>query len=150
MKSSQRNSAGAGPGPAPVDLARAGGQTHIMSVPTLQWLDPPRGPAVALLDQTRLPAEEKVLTCENVLELVDAIRRLVVRGAPVLGVAGAFGVALAAWRGEDVVAAARLLCDARPTAVNLAWGTRRALAAYQAALGGAPTPAPRWPGTASA
>jgi methylthioribose-1-phosphate isomerase len=110
-----------------------------MNVPTLRWLDPPRGPAVALLDQTRLPAEEKVLTCETVPELVDAIRRLVVRGAPMLGVAGAFGVALAACRGDDVTAAARLLCEARPTAVNLAWGTRRALAAYQAALG-APDP----------
>jgi methylthioribose-1-phosphate isomerase len=111
-----------------------------MSVPTLQWLDPPRGPAVALLDQTRLPAEEKVVTCENVPELVDAIRRLVVRGAPILGVAGAFGVALAACRGDDVAAAARLLSEARPTAVNLAWGTRRALAAYQAALGRAAQP----------
>ncbi len=111
-----------------------------MSVPTLQWLDPPRGPAVALLDQTRLPAEEKVITCENVPQLVDAIRRLVIRGAPVLGVAGAFGVALAACRGDDVTAAAGLLCEARPTAVNLAWGTRRALAAYQAALGRAPEP----------
>ena len=111
-----------------------------MSVPTLQWLDPPRGPAVALLDQTRLPAEEKIFTCENVPELVDAIRRLVIRGAPILGVAGAFGVALAACRGDDVVAAARLLAEARPTAVNLAWGTRRALAAYQAALGRASEP----------
>jgi methylthioribose-1-phosphate isomerase len=111
-----------------------------MSVPTLQWLDPPRGPAVALLDQTRLPAEEKIFTCENVPELVDAIRRLVIRGAPVLGVAGAFGVALAACRGDDVVAAARLLAEARPTAVNLAWGTRRALAAYQAAFGRASEP----------
>ena len=111
-----------------------------MSVPTLQWLEPPRGPAVALLDQTRLPAEETVVTCENVPELVDAIRRLVIRGAPVLGVAGAFGVALAACRGDDVAAAARLLREARPTAVNLAWGTDRALAAYQAALGAPPEP----------
>ncbi len=111
-----------------------------MSVPTLQWLDPPQGPAVALLDQTRLPAEEKVVICEDVPELVDAIRRLVIRGAPVLGVAGAFGVALAASRGDDVAAAARLLCEARPTAVNLAWGTGRALAAYQAARGAAADP----------
>ena len=145
MKSSQRNSAGLpagrpGPGARLVDPPQASGQTQIMSVPTLQWLDPPRGPAIALLDQTRLPAEEKVFTCENVPELVDAIRRLVIRGAPVLGVAGAFGVALAAYRGDDVVAAARLLGEARPTAVNLAWGTRRALAAYQAALGRAPEP----------
>ena len=145
MKSRQRNRAGPpgrwpGPGGRPVDPARAGGQTQIMSVPTLQWLDPPRGPAVALLDQTRLPAEEGVVTCENVPELVDAIHRLVIRGAPILGVAGAFGVALAACRGDDVAAAARLLSEARPTAVNLAWGTRRALAAYQAALGRAPEP----------
>ncbi len=145
MKSRPRNSAGPGPGlrglvARPVNPARAGGQTHIMSVPTLQWLDPPRGPAVALLDQTRLPAEETILTCENVPDLMDAIRRLAIRGAPVLGVAGAFGVALAAWRGDDVAAAGRLLCEARPTAVNLAWGTRRALAAYQAALAGAPGP----------
>src|SRR5882757_2358867 len=145
MKSSQRNSAGRpagrpGPDGRPVDPPQARGQTQIMSVPTLQWLDPPRGPAVALLDQTRLPAEEKVVTCENVPELVDAIRRLVIRGAPALGVAGAFGVALAACRGDDVVAAARLLGEARPTAVNLAWGTGRALAAYQAALGRAADP----------
>ena len=141
MKSSQRNGAGRpGPGGRPVDPPQAGGQTQIMSVPTLQWLDPPRGPAVALLDQTRLPAEETVLTCENVPELVDAIRRLVIRGAPALGVAGAFGVALAACRGDDVAAAARTLSLARPTAVNLAWGTRRALAAYQAALGRAAEP----------
>ena len=111
-----------------------------MSVPTLQWLGPPRGPAVALLDQTRLPAEETVVICGTVPELVDAIRRLVIRGAPALGVAGAFGVALAACRGDDVAAAARVLCEARPTAVNLAWGTRRALAAYQAALGATPGP----------
>jgi methylthioribose-1-phosphate isomerase len=111
-----------------------------MSMPTLQWLDPPRGPAVALLDQTRLPAEETVVICETVPELVDAIRRLVIRGAPALGVAGAFGVALAACRGDDAAAAAGLLCEARPTAVNLAWGTRRALAAYQAALGATPGP----------
>jgi methylthioribose-1-phosphate isomerase len=145
MKSSQPNRAGTGPGlrgpgARPVDLTLARGQTQIMSVPTLQWLDPPRGPAVALLDQTRLPAEEKVVTCQHVPELVDAIRRLVIRGAPALGVAGAFGVALAAWRGDDVAAAARLLCEARPTAVNLAWGTRRALAAYQAARSAAPEP----------
>ncbi|HEX9359830.1 MAG TPA: hypothetical protein VF933_39235, partial [Streptosporangiaceae bacterium] len=110
-----------GPGARRVDLARARGQTQIMTVPALRWLDPPRGPAVALLDQTRLPAEEQVIICENVPELVDAIQRLVIRGAPVLGVAGAFGVALAASRGDDVEAAARLLCEARPTAVNLAW-----------------------------
>ncbi len=104
-----------------------------MDVPTLRWLGEDEGPAIALLDQTRLPAEERVVTCGSVAELIDAIRRLVIRGAPALGLAGAFGVALAAHQGEDVAAAARALAAARPTAVNLAWGTGRALAAYQAA-----------------
>jgi len=111
--------------------------THTLSVemiPTLRWLDPPQGPAVALLDQTRLPAEVSVMICGDVPALVGAIRRLVVRGAPILGVAGAFGVALAAHRGDDVAAAAEALAAARPTAVNLTWGVRRSLAAYECAL----------------
>ncbi|HEY6279088.1 MAG TPA: hypothetical protein VIX86_22470, partial [Streptosporangiaceae bacterium] len=102
-----------------------------MSTMALRWLDPPDGPAVVLLDQTRLPAEETYLTCPDVASLDDAIRRLVVRGAPLLGLAGAFGVALAAYRGEDVAAAAATLTRSRPTAVNLSWGAARALAAYQ-------------------
>jgi methylthioribose-1-phosphate isomerase len=99
----------------------------------LRWLDPPDGPAIVLLDQTRLPAEETYLTCADVPQLVDAISRLVVRGAPMLGVAGAFGVGLAAIRGDDVEAAAASIAAARPTAVNLGWGVRRALAAWRAA-----------------
>ena len=112
--------------------------THTQGVDTwaLRWLDPPDGPAVVLLDQTRLPAEETYLTCTDVASLVDAIGRLVVRGAPLLGLAGAFGVALAAYRGEDVAQAADALARARPTAVNLGWGACRALAAYQAARHG--------------
>ncbi len=69
------------------------------------------------------------MTCTDVPQLVDAIGRLVVRGAPLLGVAGAYGVALAAARGDDVRQAAALLEGARPTAVNLAFGVRRAVAA---------------------
>jgi len=109
--------------------------THTQGVDTwgLRWLDPPDGPAVVLLDQTRLPAEEAYLTCTDVASLVEAIGRLVVRGAPLLGLAGAFGVALAACRGEDVAQAADALARARPTAVNLAWGAGRALVACQAA-----------------
>lgn len=105
-----------------------------MGIPPLRWIDPPEGPAIALLDQTRLPAEEAIVTCADVPALVDAIRRLVVRGAPMLGVAGAFGVGLAAWRGDDVAAAAVAIEGARPTAVNLGWGARRALAAYHQAM----------------
>lgn len=106
------------------------------------WLDDVptaygHGPAVVLLDQTRLPQEEVRLVCSDVPTLVDAIRRLVVRGAPVLGIVGAYGVALAAARGDDVKAAAEDIANARPTAVNLAWGARRALAAWQASGGDA-------------
>src|SRR5258708_36163074 len=114
-----------------------------MSTPAFLWLDPPDGPAIKLLDQTRLPAEEVFVTCSEVADLVDAVSRLAVRGAPLLGLAGAFGVALAAARGDDVEAAAQALASARPTAVNLAWGVRRALRAYQAAVAGSyPVPVP--------
>jgi methylthioribose-1-phosphate isomerase len=99
----------------------------------LRWVDPPAGPAIVLLDQTRLPAAETYLTCADVSQLVEAIRRLAVRGAPLLGVAGAYGVALAAMRADDVEAAAAVIAAARPTAVNLGWGVQRALAAYQSA-----------------
>jgi methylthioribose-1-phosphate isomerase len=111
-------------------------RAHTQRVDTcaLRWLDPPAGPAVVLLDQTRLPAEEVYLTCRDVPALDDAIRRLVVRGAPLLGLAGAFGVALAAHSGGDVAAAAAQLSRSRPTAVNLSWGAGRALTAYQSTL----------------
>lgn len=66
--------------------------------------------------------------------LVQAIQTLAVRGAPLLGIAGAYGVALAAVRGFDVEDAAVLLAGARPTAVNLGYGVRRAAGAYRAAL----------------
>ena len=79
------------------------------------------GPRVVLLDQRRLPGERVELACATVDELVVAIRELAVRGAPAIGVAAAYGVALAATLGEDVDAAARALAASRPTAVNLAW-----------------------------
>ena len=111
--------------------------TRGVSIASLRWLDGPAGPAVELLDQTRLPAAEVTVTCADIPALVDAIGRLVVRGAPLLGLAGAYGVALAACRGGDVPAAARALGGARPTAVNLAWGAGLALAAWEQAGGGA-------------
>jgi S-methyl-5-thioribose-1-phosphate isomerase len=94
--------------------------------PTISWADG----RIALVDQTALP-ELRVVTVGTVDELVDAISRLVVRGAPALGVAGALGVALAArtLSGPGLEAAAARLAAARPTAVNLAVGVRRALAA---------------------
>jgi len=79
------------------------------------------GPKVVLLDQRRLPGEEVELECRTVDELVAAIRELAVRGAPAIGVAAAYGLALAAARGDDVDAAAAALAASRPTAVNLTW-----------------------------
>lgn len=96
----------------------------------LRWDEPPEGPVLVLLDQTRLPAEEVELVCTDVPALVRAIRTLAVRGAPLLGIAGGYGVALAAARGYDVAEAAGLLEGARPTAVNLGYGVRRVAAAY--------------------
>ena len=79
------------------------------------------GPKVVLLDQRRLPAEVVELECRTVAELVAAIGDLAVRGAPAIGIAAAYGLALAAERGDDVEAASVALAAARPTAVNLAW-----------------------------
>src|SRR5580704_14323316 len=107
-----------------------------MDITPLRWLDPPAGPAIELLDQIRLPAEETYLTCTDVPQLVDAIRRLAVRGAPMLGVAAAYGVALAAARGDDVPAAASAISAARPTAANLAWAAGLALRAWRTAESG--------------
>ena len=78
-------------------------------------------PRVVLLDQRRLPEEEVELVCSTVDELAEAIRTLAVRGAPAIGVAGAYGLALAALRGDDLDEADRVLRSSRPTAVNLAW-----------------------------
>ncbi|TLQ45578.1 S-methyl-5-thioribose-1-phosphate isomerase [Streptomyces marianii] len=102
---------------------------------SLRWDELPEGPVLVLLDQRRLPAEEAELVCTDVPALVEAIRTLAVRGAPLLGIAGAYGVALAAARGYDVAEAASLLEAARPTAVNLGYGVRRAAGAYETAAG---------------
>ncbi|WP_206507721.1 S-methyl-5-thioribose-1-phosphate isomerase [Streptomyces chrestomyceticus] len=103
-------------------------------VPSLRWEELPEGPVLVLLDQTRLPSEEVELVCTDVPALVQAIRTLAVRGAPLLGIAGAYGVALAASRGFDVADAADTLAHARPTAVNLEYGVRRAAGAYRDAV----------------
>jgi methylthioribose-1-phosphate isomerase len=74
-----------------------------------------------LLDQRRLPDEEVELRCASAAEVAEAIRTLAVRGAPAIGVAAAYGYALAAAQGEDLEEAWRLLAGSRPTAVNLVW-----------------------------
>ncbi|MGW3728197.1 S-methyl-5-thioribose-1-phosphate isomerase [Streptomyces sp. NPDC000851] len=114
--------------------AQSGEEKPPTGIPAIRWEEPPEGPVVVLLDQTRLPAEEVELVCTDAPALVEAIRSLAVRGAPLLGIAGAYGVALAAARGFDVDEAANALAGARPTAVNLSVGVRRARSAYLAAL----------------
>ena len=84
------------------------------------------GDAVEIIDQTRLPHEEVVLRLTTPEEVVDAIARLAVRGAPAIGICGAFGVVLAA--DGDLEAGAAAIRAARPTAVNLAWAVDRVLA----------------------
>jgi methylthioribose-1-phosphate isomerase len=76
---------------------------------------------VVFLDQRRLPEEEVEVECRSAAEVADAIRTLAVRGAPAIGIAAAYGYALAAARGEDLDAAERVLRESRPTAVNLGW-----------------------------
>jgi len=103
--------------------------------PTISW-DEATG-TIRFIDQTLLPGRSVVVTCDSVERLVEGIRRLEVRGAPALGVAGGMGVALAARRSHaagraaflrEVEAAAVALSGARPTAVNLSWGVNRVLA----------------------
>jgi methylthioribose-1-phosphate isomerase len=97
-------------------------------VRTIDWVDG----AVELIDQTALPADERMLRITAVDDLIAAIRSLAVRGAPALGVAGAFGVALAARQfaadPAGLADAVQRLESARPTAVNLTRGARRAAA----------------------
>ena len=82
---------------------------------------------VVLLDQRRLPDEEVELECRSAAEVAEAIRSLAIRGAPAIGVAAAYGYALAAEAGEDLAKAERVLRASRPTAVNLGWALDRML-----------------------
>ena len=77
--------------------------------------------ALLILDQRALPAEERWIRCETVEQVADCIRTLAVRGAPAIGIAAAYALALA----DDREAAAELLRSTRPTAVNLAWALER-------------------------
>jgi len=83
--------------------------------------------ALWLLDQRRLPAKVLWIRCSDALEVARAIQSLVVRGAPAIGVAAAYGMALAAQSGDirTVRTSAAALAAARPTAVNLHWAVAR-------------------------
>jgi methylthioribose-1-phosphate isomerase len=102
-------------------------------VETIEWT----GGGVVLIDQTRLPREQVFVTCRNYREVADAIRSMVVRGAPAIGVAAAMGVALGVQEGADFETVCATLAGTRPTAVNLFWAIERMRRA-QAALNGAP------------
>lgn len=110
-------------------------------IPTIRWSAEER--IVRILDQRRLPRREEYLEIRTSAQMISAIRSLSVRGAPALGIAGAYGVALAAHRALDAGAdprraaarAARLVSKARPTAVNLRNGVE---AAMRLAAGGSP------------
>ena len=99
-----------------------------MHVEPIRW----RGDALELLDQRLLPREVKYVVCSDAHEVAVAIRDMIVRGAPAIGVSAAFGVALAAQRGDDIDVAATELRASRPTAVNLMWALDRMLRARDA------------------
>jgi methylthioribose-1-phosphate isomerase len=99
-----------------------------MQVEPIRW----RGDALELLDQRLLPREVHYVACRDAAEVAAAIREMIVRGAPAIGVSAAFGVALAAQRGDDVDSAAAELRASRPTAVNLMWALDRMLRARDA------------------
>ena len=95
---------------------------------------------IKFVEQTLLPAEYRIITCDSVERLSKAIKNLEVRGAPALGVAGGFGVALSAFVHDDqnmdgflklVLDDADFLAKTRPTAVNLSWGIRRVFNSIQ-------------------
>lgn len=96
-----------------------------------------QGDSLALLDQTRLPADEVWLTYTDFRQVAQAIRTMVVRGAPAIGVAAAYGFCLAALEGADLKQAKALLAASRPTAVNLFWALER-MERRAAACGGDP------------
>jgi len=103
---------------------------------TIDWND--ENDTIIMVDQTLLPQEYKMIECKALELLTEAIRSLRVRGAPALGAAGGFGIALAAAKStagsmeelmNELVSAGEIIKGTRPTAVNLAWGVDRVLKA---------------------
>ncbi len=99
-------------------------------IKTVEWTDA----GVRFIDQTKLPTEETYVTCKTYEEVADAIRTMIVRGAPAIGVTAAMGVALGIRDSQakdlvglrcDLARISDVLAATRPTAVNLFWGIRR-------------------------
>ena len=106
-------------------------------VETIQWTDD----GVVMIDQTRLPLTEAYVTCRTYEEVATAIRDMIIRGAPAIGVAAAMGVAIGVLHAAeaDLGAQVETICDTlartRPTAVNLFWGIERMKRLYHSLKG---------------
>ena len=101
-----------------------------MTLKTIEW----KNNSVIMIDQTKLPNSLEYVTYTDYNQVADAIRTLVVRGAPAIGVSGAFGLAFAVLQSDakekdqliqDLETAQKILLKTRPTAVNLAWGLEK-------------------------
>jgi methylthioribose-1-phosphate isomerase len=98
-------------------------------IATIQWT----AEGVVMIDQTRLPQEENYVTCTDYRQVAEAIRSMVIRGAPAIGVAAAMGVALGMKQAESADEFERIcetLASTRPTAVNLFWAIERMRRAF--------------------
>lgn len=102
---------------------------------TIEWT--PQG--VVMLDQTLLPSQTVFVTCTDYLEVANAIKTMIIRGAPAIGVAAAMGVAIGVQKSNDPDADFSTICDTlaatRPTAVNLFWGIERMRRLYNGLAG---------------
>ena len=101
-----------------------------MTLKTVEW----KNNSVIMIDQTKLPKSLEYVTYTDYNDVATAIRNLVIRGAPAIGVAGAFGLVLAALQSSsetidvflsDLEKAKKILLETRPTAINLSWGLER-------------------------
>ena len=106
---------------------------------TIEWTDD----GVRMIDQLKLPTQEVYVTCRTYQEVAEAIRSMVIRGAPAIGVAAAMGVALGVEQSRARTVAelraefetiAETISKTRPTAVNLFWAVKRMRAAFEKAL----------------
>src|SRR5277367_1631786 len=106
--------------------------TLTQTIETIEWT--PEG--VVMIDQTRLPRETVFVTCRDYLEVAEAIRSMIIRGAPAIGVAAAMGVAIGALKSDNLEADMPVICETlaktRPTAVNLFWAIDRMKRVYEA------------------
>ncbi len=106
-------------------------------VETIEWTQA----GVVMIDQTLLPKQETYVTCKDYLEVADAIKTMIIRGAPAIGVAAAMGVAIGVLKAdeENLDAQVDTICDTlaatRPTAVNLFWAIDRMKLLYQSLRG---------------